>query len=74
MDRMQSRAWQPDSSFVTPRWREMDSNFYYRAAWSDEFVRRGAMSGGLVWHFPRPPVQSLDFEVDVRGVAHELVI
>ena len=41
---------------------------------ADEFVRRGAMSGGLVWHFARPPVQGLDFEVDVRGVACELVI
>jgi hypothetical protein len=26
------------------------------------------------WHFARPPVQGLDFEVDVRGVARELVI
>src|SRR6185312_13777819 len=33
----------------------------------DEFVRRGAMAGGLTWHFARPPVQGLDFEVDVRG-------
>ena len=41
---------------------------------ADEFVRRAAMSGGLTWHFARPPVQGLDFEVDVRGVAHELVI
>ena len=41
---------------------------------ADEFVRRGAMSGGLAWHFACPPVQGLDFEVDVRGVAHELVI
>ena len=38
------------------------------------FVRRGAIPGGLTWHFARPPVQGLDFEVDVRGVAHELVI
>jgi hypothetical protein len=41
---------------------------------ADEFVRRAAMSGGLTWHFARPPVQGLDFEVDVRGVSHELVI
>jgi hypothetical protein len=40
----------------------------------DEFVRRGAMSGGLTWHFARPPVQGLDFEVDVRGVDREIVI
>jgi hypothetical protein len=39
-----------------------------------EFVPRGAIPGGLTWHFARPPVQGLDFEVDVRGVAHELVI
>jgi hypothetical protein len=41
---------------------------------ADEFVARGAMSGGLIWHFARPPVEGLDFEVDVRGVARELVI
>jgi len=41
---------------------------------ADEFVGRGAMSGGLTWHFARPPVQGLDFEVDVRGVAREVVI
>ena len=29
---------------------------------------------GTSVHFARPPVQGLDFEVDVRGVAHELVI
>jgi len=28
----------------------------------------------LTWHFARPPVQGLDFEMDVRGVAYELVI
>jgi hypothetical protein len=40
----------------------------------DEFVARGATAGGLIWHFARPPVQGLDFEVDVRGVTRELVI
>ena len=41
---------------------------------ADEFVYRRAISGGLTWHFARPPVQGRDFEMDVRGVAHELVI
>ncbi|MBV8779064.1 MAG: hypothetical protein JO258_17855 [Alphaproteobacteria bacterium] len=41
---------------------------------ADEFVRRGAAPGGLTWHYCRPPVQGLDYEVDVRGVAKELVI
>jgi hypothetical protein len=41
---------------------------------AQEIVRRRATPGGLTWHFARPPVQGLDFEMDVRGVAHELVI
>jgi hypothetical protein len=41
---------------------------------ANEFVARGAMSGGLIWHYARPPVEGLDFEVDVRGLARELVI
>ena len=40
----------------------------------DELVKHGAVRSGLTWHFARPPVEGLDFEVDVRGVAHELVI
>ena len=40
----------------------------------NEIVRREASRGGLTWHFARPPVQGLRFEVDVRAVAHELVI
>ena len=40
----------------------------------NEFIHRGAISGGLTWHFARPPVQGLDFEMDVRGITHELVI
>jgi hypothetical protein len=41
---------------------------------ADEFIRRGAAPGGLTWHYARPPVQGLDYEVDVRGVSKELVI
>jgi hypothetical protein len=32
------------------------------------------MPGGLTWHFNRPPVQELEFEMDCRGVAVERVI
>src|ERR1700722_18680373 len=35
---------------------------------ADEFVRRGAASAGVTWHFTRPPVQNLEFEVDCRSV------
>jgi hypothetical protein len=40
----------------------------------DEIGRRRASPGGLTWHFARAPVQGLDFEMDVRAIAHELVI
>jgi hypothetical protein len=39
-----------------------------------EIVARGAMPGGLTWHYARPPVEGLDFEMDVRGLARELVV
>ena len=41
---------------------------------ANEIVRRGTIPGGLTWHFARPPVQGLDFEMDVRGVGYEFVI
>jgi hypothetical protein len=41
---------------------------------AEEFVRRGAAAGGVTWHFARPPVQGLDFEVDVRGGVREVMI
>jgi hypothetical protein len=40
----------------------------------DEIVRRGAARHGLTWHFNRPPVRGLEFEMDCRGVAVERVI
>ena len=39
-----------------------------------ELARRGAMAGGLVWYYARPPVIGLDYEMDVRGAARELVL
>src|SRR5438128_9846643 len=40
----------------------------------DEIARRSAMLGGLTWHFCRPPVIDLDFEMDVRAPARELIL
>jgi hypothetical protein len=37
-------------------------------------VRRGAGRAGLTWHYCRPPVQDLDYEMDCRGVAIERVV
>jgi hypothetical protein len=41
---------------------------------ADELVRRGAVRSGLTWHFARPPVVDLEFEMDCRRVARETVI
>jgi hypothetical protein len=38
---------------------------------ADEIVRRGAAQSGLTWHFCRPPVRGLEFEMDCRGVLRE---
>jgi hypothetical protein len=41
---------------------------------ADEVVRRGAAAHGLTWHFARPPVVGLDFELDCRAVPTEHVV
>jgi hypothetical protein len=41
---------------------------------SDELVRRGATRSGLTWHFARPPVIDLEYEMDCRRVMREVVI
>ena len=40
----------------------------------DEIVRRGAARAGLTWHYARPPVQELEFEMDCRSVGRERVV
>jgi hypothetical protein len=41
---------------------------------ADEIVRRGAARAGLTWHYARPPVRDLEYEMDCRAVADERVI
>lgn len=41
---------------------------------ASEIVPRGATAGGLTWHYCRPPVRGLEFEMDCRHVARETVI
>ena len=41
---------------------------------ADELVRRGAMRSGLTWHFNRPPVAGLDYEMDCRAVHAERTV
>jgi len=41
---------------------------------ADEIVRRGAARNGLTWHYNRPPVVDLEYEMDCRGVAVERIV
>ena len=41
---------------------------------ADEIVRRGAARSGLTWHYARPPVRELEYEMDCRGVNAEHVV
>jgi hypothetical protein len=40
---------------------------------ANEIVQRGASAGGLTWHYNRPPVVELEYEMDCRGVGTELL-
>jgi hypothetical protein len=46
----------------------------FHPAFADELVRRGATRSGLTWHFARPPVIDLEYEMDCRRVMREIVI
>ena len=46
----------------------------YHHAVPDELVKRGAARSGLTWHFARPPVVDLEYEMDCRRVTREIVI
>ena len=39
----------------------------------DLLLPRGAAAHGLTWHFARPPVVGLEYEMDVRAVNEEHV-
>ncbi len=41
---------------------------------AEALVRRGATRAGLTWHFARPPVIDLEYEMDCRRVMREVVI
>jgi hypothetical protein len=41
---------------------------------ADEIVRRGAARCGLTWHYARPPVQQLEYEMDCRSTLRETIV
>ena len=40
----------------------------------DEIVQRGAARCGVTWHYSRPPVQMLEYEMDCRAIGRETVL
>jgi hypothetical protein len=39
-----------------------------------ELVARGAAARGLTWHFSRPPVVNIEYEMDVIGAVRQIVL
>lgn len=39
-----------------------------------EIVPRGATPAGLTWHYCRPPIVDIEYEMDCRGIARELTL
>jgi hypothetical protein len=46
----------------------------FHPVFAEELVRRGAARSGLTWHFARPPVVDLEYEMDCRRVMRETMI
>ncbi|MET0677103.1 MAG: hypothetical protein ABW175_14990 [Bradyrhizobium sp.] len=46
----------------------------FHPVFAEALVSRGAARAGLTWHFARPPVIDLEYEMDCRRVLRELVI
>jgi hypothetical protein len=46
----------------------------FHPVFADALVKRGAARAGLTWHFARPPVIDLEYEMDCRRVMREVVI
>jgi len=46
----------------------------FHPVFAEMLVRRGAARSGFTWHFARPPVIDLEFEMDCRRVMREVVI
>jgi hypothetical protein len=44
------------------------------AVLAQQILPRAGNGGGLTWHYCRPPIEQLEYEMDVRGVTVERVI
>jgi hypothetical protein len=71
---MESRLGQFDFGWKDTTAAQVYTVHDFHPVLSEELVRRGAARSGLTWHFARPPVVDLEFEMDCRRIAREVVI
>ena len=74
-----SARWSGGSSLLGFGWADTTATQVYTVHdlhpfLADEIVRRGAARAGLTWHYARPPVRELEYEMDCRAIASERVI
>jgi hypothetical protein len=74
LDAMERRLSELDAS-----WQDVSAVQVYtvhdiHAVLSEQIVPRAGNGGGLIWHYARPPIEELEYEMDVRGVAVERVL
>ncbi len=65
--------------FFDAGWKDVTSTQLYTVydvypLLADEIVSKGAAEHGLTWHFDRPPIVGLDFEMDCRRIFREHVL
>jgi hypothetical protein len=74
LDKMESRL-----AGLGAAWRDVTATQVYtlhdlHPFLGQEIVRRTGNGGGLTWHYCRPPIEELEYEMDVRGVRVEHVL
>ncbi|MFO1363997.1 MAG: hypothetical protein U1F45_16265 [Burkholderiales bacterium] len=74
LDQLEERLSAVGASWVQVTNTHLYTVFDAYPVFAAEFLRRGAIPGGLTWHFCRPPVVEIDFEMDARRVARQLVL
>lgn len=68
LDRMESRMAAVDARWADTSVAQVYTVHDLHPFLADEIVRRGAAEHGLSWHFARPPVEGLEYEMDCRRV------
>jgi hypothetical protein len=74
LDKMESRL-----AGLGASWRDVTGTQAYtvhdiHAILREEIVPRTGNGGGLTWHYCRPPIEELEYEMDVRAVAVERLL